>query len=101
MTLGSLNAQDQFGMMSDDPIVSAYPIPASNVLTVTLDPGVVTSSTVIQLIDSIGKEVEEIILDRFKPVIQIDVNSVPSGLYYLRIIVAGEVLQVKKVSVLH
>ncbi len=79
--------------------LTIYPNPANNVLNVTLNQ-YANQRGQLQLINSMGQTVSKLNIDRIDAApIQIGLNQVDAGFYYLQVVVNGELVDLQKVIV--
>lgn len=83
-----------------DTHISFYPNPVSEILYIAVGDVNWESSFQIELIDPIGREIEEIILDRVGIIdLELNVSSRPPGMYFLRVIIDGVSIETHRINI--
>ncbi len=105
MTFTSVEAQTNGTGLSGrtlENVVSFYPNPVSETLHIQVQAEGWENSLTIELIDPIGRQIEEIILDRVEiSNIAWEVSQRPEGLYFLRVIKDEGAVEIHRVTISH
>jgi len=81
---------------------SYFPNPVNDILHISVNAEGDKIYLRIELIDPIGRVIEEIILDRPEAYIhEIDVSTVPNGMYFIRFFKDDDTVEVERVQVSH
>lgn len=98
----SVNAQSSAieSVRGANSAISFYPNPVSETLYIDVNNLDWEDTFAIELIDHIGREIEEVILDRVEVYqIELDVSGHPPGMYFLRIIADGLPIETRRLNI--